>query len=186
MGIFREGPSPFQTALAMIAAKRDQQVLVIGPGDPQLAAEIALATGLNGRTVLVAPTQASRDNAERRAAEAGAVLELVDAPTEPAAGYDVVVLHGALVARENDLAIVSEAHRLLRPGGRVVAIEGDARATRGLKLFRSRAPARPGAEVRALFDQAGFRATRVLAEVDGAVYVEGVRSGDGASLTSDK
>ena len=47
--------------------------------------------------------------------------------------------------------------------------EGEARATRGLRLFRSRAPARPGAEVRALFDQAGFRATRVLAEAEGPV-----------------
>ena len=66
----------------------------------------------DGRTVLVAGGQSSREDAERRAAEAGSVLELVAAPTPvppPATGYDIVVLHGALVAREHDLAIVSDA-----------------------------------------------------------------------------
>jgi SAM-dependent methyltransferase len=181
VALFRAGASPFQTALAMVGAKAGQNVLVLGAGDAQLAAEIALVTGLNGRTAIVVKDAAARTAADARAAEAGALLEIDIAPApalvSPETTYDIVLLHDAL-GTANDAAIVQQSHALLRPGGRLVAIEGASREPRGWQLFRARIAGRSPADVRALLDAAGFRATRVLAEAHGASYVEGVKKGN--------
>jgi hypothetical protein len=65
---------------------------------------------------------------------------------------------------------------VLRPGGRAISIEGEARAARGLRLFQSSTPMLPAADVCARFEAAGFRATRTLGESGGASYAEGVKA----------
>ena len=55
MKLFRNAASPYQTSLAMIGAKAGSTVIVVGASEPALAAEVALVTGLNGRTLAVVP-----------------------------------------------------------------------------------------------------------------------------------
>ena len=70
-----------------------------------------------------------------------------------------------------------EVVRVLRPGGRAVVIEPAPRGGFGAMLSRQTMDAdylATGGPVQALKD-AGFAAVRVLAEVDGVSYVEGIK-----------
>jgi hypothetical protein len=44
----RAGPSPYHTAVAMVGARAGDRVLMIGADDADLAAHVALVTGLSG------------------------------------------------------------------------------------------------------------------------------------------
>ena len=128
MKLFRSGPSPHQTALAMIGAKPGSTVIVIGMGDPALAAEVALVTGLNGRTLVIVPSADAQPRVETAAASAGALVdvETSDPTSLPAAdsAFDIAVVTDLAPATPNGDQIVREAARVVRSGGRVVMIEG--------------------------------------------------------------
>jgi ubiquinone/menaquinone biosynthesis C-methylase UbiE len=177
---FRSGPSPFQTALAMVGAKPGQLVFVVGAGSGQLAAEIALVTGLNGRTVVVSREPGAERIVEAAAARAGALVEF-DASDLGALAVaddsaDIVVLQRQLGATTIDRATLArEAVRVLRPGGRVIVIEGVEPGARQGFGKRPPAPAIDAPAVQQLLADTGLRATRVLAETEGTVYVEGVK-----------
>ncbi len=173
----RPGPPPHQTALAMIGAKAGQQVLMVGAADSRLAAAVAGITGLNGRTVVVDPSPDAQRSVDTAAADAGTLVEFeqrsFSAISADAGVFDIVVLSQSLsMPGENPVTIVSEAVRVVRPGGRIVAIEGASTAGLFSALRRPRA-ALTGDAMRDLLASAGLRATRVLAEVDGVTYVEG-------------
>jgi hypothetical protein len=178
--LFRPAASPHQTALAMIGAKTGGTAIVVGASEPALAAEVALVTGLNGRTLVVIPDAADKTALETAAANAGALIDVEIAPATslPAAAdtFDVAVLHDA-----SDTAlrkeIVREAARVIRSGGRVVLNVG--RQTGGLKkLFRGD-PGRPAADhdqIIASLASAGLRGARLLGSADGISYYEGTRT----------
>ena len=179
MSWLRPGPSPYQTALAMIGAKPGQQVLVLGAGDAGLSAALALITGLNGRTLVIDPSPAARARIDAAAAKAGALVEsdrapLVMLPVD-SGGFDIAVVQHVLGSAADRLSILSEAARTVREGGRVLVIE-DAPRQGVLGLFRRpSSPAIDGGTVRDLLVTIGLRAARVLAETDGVVYVEAVK-----------
>jgi ubiquinone/menaquinone biosynthesis C-methylase UbiE len=177
---FRKGLPREHTGLAMIGAKPGQRVLFVGDGNLDLAAAVALVTGLNGHTAVAdrAPGLAAR--VADAGARAGALLEHVDAP--PAmlpvddASFDVVVVHAKLAGRAADAraAIVGEAVRAVRAGGRVIVVEG---ARRG-GLFGLAAGGAPSIDERTgrdLLERAGALAVRQLAVSDGVAYWEGRR-----------
>lgn len=176
MALFRKGPSPHQTALAMIGARAGTRVLVAGSPLPGVVAEVAGVTGLNGQTLRVVPPDA-REPYERAAAEAGVLVEMTDAPAGDAAAlppdardYDVVVLHHDLVALDDAARqrLVAAAFDAARPGGRVVIIEGRP-ATR---WFGRREPTLPGPAILSLLQTAGGLAVRELGSADGVSYYE--------------
>jgi len=175
----REGPGPYQTALAMIGAKAGQQVLVLGAGDAGLSAALALITGLNGRTLVIDPSPAAQARIDAAAAKAGALVEsdrapLVMLPVD-SGGFDIAVVQYMLGSAADRLSILSEAARTVREGGRVLVIE-DAPRPGVLGLFRRpSSPVIDGGTVRDLLVTIGLRAARVLAETDGVVYVEAVK-----------
>jgi ubiquinone/menaquinone biosynthesis C-methylase UbiE len=180
-GWFRKGLSPHHTALAMIGAKPGDRVLMLGAADPGLAAEVALVTGLNGSTTVCDPVATARANVEAAARDAGALVEFEDAPLTalPAAdgSFDVAVLLGtAPPAGTHASAVCVEAMRVLRPGGRLIVIEG----TKAGGFFRAKpsVPRRPAPEILALLDEIGTRARRELADVDGVAYYEGRKSSE--------
>ena len=164
----------------MVAPKPGHRVLVAGTGDPQLTAEIAVTTGLNGLTLARVADDAARQRVNAAAAEAGSLVETDVGDVLPFSaagdGFDIVVLHAALGDAAGGQPIVNEAFRLVRPGGRVVAIEGATRQSGRWAMWRTPMPKRTADEVRALLDTAGFRATRVLADLPGVSYVEGVKA----------
>ena len=116
------------------------------------------------------------------ASRAGALLEFaadrVSAIPEPDASFDVFVFNhdiGPLSAWDRGDAW-ARAFRVLRPGGRVIAIEPVPRP--GLFGLASRAsgPAASGPELIAMAQRAGFKAVRILSEAEGLVFVEGTKA----------
>lgn len=179
---FREGPSPFQTVLAMIGIKPGGTAVVLGAGDGTLAAELAGVTGLNGRTLVIDPSSDAEARVAKAAANAGRLVEFETAPLArldaELAGVDVCVVNCQLGPQGRAAPdILREAVRILRPGGRVVVIEGTPK--KGLLGFGRSAgpPPMPGEEVCRLLADAGLRAARVLGEERGVTYIEGVKPG---------
>jgi ubiquinone/menaquinone biosynthesis C-methylase UbiE len=176
MKLFRSGLPPHHTALAMIGAKPASTVLVIGAADPSLAAEVALITGLNGRTVTAADAHAGAA-VQAAADRAGALVDFEPVtgdqlPFDPDA-FDIVVIQQQLGARpEAQAAITAEAARVVRSGGRIVAIEGEQRSG-GLAMWRRATPHLGGDAMVSLLNAAGLIAVRVLGESEGMVYAEG-------------
>jgi ubiquinone/menaquinone biosynthesis C-methylase UbiE len=185
---FKEGLSPYQTGVAMVGIKPGGVVVVLGAGDGGLAAELALLTGLNGRTIVVDDGAAAKSVVDAAAARAGALVEFVDAhwaalPWE-LEGADVAVVQCRLGSHPADgPAILSEAARVIRPGGRVVVVEGAARKGMLASLRRSAGPAPlDGARLVEMLALTSLRAARVLGEENGVTYAEGVKARpDGAT-----
>lgn len=176
----RSGASANQTELAMIGAKAGDRVLVIGAGDGRLAAGLGLVTGLNGRTLVVDRTPGAEARVEAAARRAGALVEFDAAPTATLSigdgVFDIVVVPHELSEHPSELGrIASEAARVARPGGRVMVVEQTERSGfRGL-LMRDARRALPAEDIRTLLSDAGLRAARVLAEVDGTAYIDAVK-----------
>jgi SAM-dependent methyltransferase len=124
------------------------------------------------------------DDAERvaRAAGAaereGALLEtftapLISLPFEPGA-FDVVVLFRQVRPLESaSQAVVGEAARVVREGGRCVAIEGGTKGALARLLSAGRAV--DAGAVEAAMKNAGLRGVRTLADRGGLLFVEGAR-----------
>lgn len=175
MGLFRKGPPPHQMALAMIGARPGNRVLVAGTPVPAVVAELARTTGLLGQTLLAGP-DTSRAPYEHAAAEAGVLVEHVDAPANTSTlpqtegHHDLVALHFDLHALDSETRtrLVQDAFSAARPGGRVVIIEG--RAPSG--WFGGRSPALAPDAVLALLTGAGGLAPRLLGSEDGVTYFE--------------
>jgi ubiquinone/menaquinone biosynthesis C-methylase UbiE len=172
---FRKGLSRHHTAVAMIGAKGGDQVLVIGASDPELAAEVALVTGLNGTTMICDPGVHARERVEAAAGAAGALIEFAAASPMslpvPNESQDVVVLMNAseAVVQADPADVLTHALRTLRSGGRVIVVDG----TRASGFFRSAGTTRAPAEVMLeRLERAGTRARRQLADVDGVAYYE--------------
>jgi hypothetical protein len=171
--IFHSRPSPYGTALAMVGAKSGDRVLVIGAEHPRLAAEIALVTGLNGQTTVMAGPDA-KNAVDQAAADAGSLVDL-SSDEDPAstAPFDIVVLPLQLAAvnladREPRFA---QAMAHLRSGGRVVVIDNPPK-----RRFGMGGSARVAvADVVRLLIAAGALAARHLATTEDVSYYEARR-----------
>jgi len=178
---FRPGPPPYQTALAMIGAKPGDRLVVGGADDPDLVAELALVTGLNGQTTVYDERESARALTQAAAAKAGALVDLVQSsilrlPIE-AGVADVFVLARSLtrLSDTDRTALIREAMRVLRPGGRVIVIDGERRA--GIRGMLQRRPVQVASSVVLdLLSKAGAKAQRQLADVDGVAYYEARKS----------
>ena len=161
----------------MIGAKAGDRVVIAGADDADLAAEVARITGLNGQTTVVDPREDARAIVETAAANAGALVEFEAAPFGrlgiETGDRDVVVVQTPLAAAsESDRsALLLEALRILRPGGRIIVIDG----TRPAGLFaalKSKSPRLASLVVLNLLQTTGARAYRQLADTDGVAYYE--------------
>jgi SAM-dependent methyltransferase len=176
---FKPGPSPHQTALAMIGAKAGDAVLVAGADTPDLAAAVAGVTGLNGQTLVVDARADQAAVVEAAAARAGTLVEFQQRTPEEfatAAPFDIAVLTLNLASMSEPArdSLVANLSRAIRPGGRVVIIDG--RRSSGLLSGLSKsAPRLEAAAALAVLDRAGLRATRLLAESEGISFYEGRR-----------
>ena len=178
--LFRSGPPPHQTGLAMVGAKPGSTVVLAGGGDPALAAEIALVTGLNGRTLVVDPSVDERARIEAAAARAGALIDIETAPLTKLpvidGTFDIAVVNELGDPGVNRDQTVREAARVVRTGGRVVVIEG--KKTAGLRKLWSGGGDRDtiaADEIIAVLGAAGLRATRLLGSAEGVSYFEGTK-----------
>ena len=166
MFFLRKTTQQEQLPIAMSGVRMGERALQIGIDDPSLVGAIAAKVGLSGHAAVAVGDEAAAASARNAAEKAGVLVELHVAPLHslPLAenSFDVVVLHSknGWLTSLGDAArqpILREAHRVLRGGGRLVAIEG---------------PAGSAADALPL---AGFKATRVLAERDGYRFTEGLK-----------
>lgn len=169
-------------SVSMSGVKLGDRVLVIGCSDPPLIAALAAKAGLSGRTCAVDESADVATEAGRIALKEGVLVETSAAPRSAPPferdSFDLVVLRNVLGTGEGQsrATAVQEAARVLRPGGRAVAID---------TLTRSGIAARFGAHTTTPADDAGgvleilkgqgFVAVRVLAERDGLRFIEAVK-----------
>jgi ubiquinone/menaquinone biosynthesis C-methylase UbiE len=166
--------------VAMSGLKLGDRLLVIGCSDPLLIAGLAGKVGLTGRVCAVDADQQKANDAQVIAEREGALIESTAAPGWMVpfgpGDFDVAVIRGLF--QETGQAAgtsISEAHRVLRPGGRCVVMAGDVR--RGLSALVGGAHA-SGADDQAIsraLSAAGFVAVRTLAAREGMTFVEGVK-----------
>jgi ubiquinone/menaquinone biosynthesis C-methylase UbiE len=174
---FKPGSPPHQTARAMVGARPGDAVLVLGSRDAGLAAAVALVTGLNGRTLVVDRDPTARARIEIAARNAGALVDFEDAPVTAlpveSGAFDVAVVDVGLAAMSDTdrRTTIAEAFRVLRPAGRVIVIQRAPR-TGLFGAARDKTPALAAEVVQDLLREAGGRAVRQLADVDGAAYFE--------------
>jgi SAM-dependent methyltransferase len=175
-------------ALTMSGVRMGERVLQIGVNDPRLAGAIVARVGLSGHAAIAVRSDAEAQRARRGSADSGGLADIHvtgygDLPFAPQ-DFDVIVIHGLdgmlpSLSADTRLALLRECLRVLRPGGRLVAIEAGERS--GLRALFQRATApdplyeQAGGTLAAL-GAAGFKPIRVLAERDGYRFTEGFRT----------
>jgi hypothetical protein len=157
----------------MVGAKSGDRVLVIGADDPRMAAAIALVTGLNGQTTVMAGADA-KDAVDQAAADAGSLVDLSSAENLASGPpFDIVVLPlqlAAIDAKAHEPRF-AQAMAHLRSGGRVVVIDNPRK-----RRFGMGGGARVAvAEVVAQLAAAGALAARHLATTEDVSYYEARR-----------
>jgi SAM-dependent methyltransferase len=168
--------------VAMTGVKLADRVLIVGCSDPALIARLAIKAGLTGRACAVDRDAALVERTARTVEREGALVETsaAELPTLPfgQGTFDIVVLRDILggLPEGSRAALVAEAQRVLRPGGRCLAIDTASRAGLGGLLSRPASTAFvAGGGAEPLLAAAGFAAVRTLAEREGVSFVEGVK-----------
>jgi ubiquinone/menaquinone biosynthesis C-methylase UbiE len=171
-------------AVSMSGLKLGDRLLVVGSSDPLLTAALASKVGLTGRACLVDASEAKLTAAAAAVEQQGALVESFTAastalPFDPEA-FDVVVLRNAISASApaERAAMMSEVMRVVRPGGRCIAIEDMPRggwwaAVTGQGSGGSRTAGPAAVEQ---LTAGGFRGVRLLAEREGIAFVEGLKA----------
>ena len=167
--------------VAMAGLKLGDRLLVVGCSDPKLIAALAAKVGLTGRACAVDENEGRSADAARVAHREGVLIETATSPGSQLPysddSFDVVVVreaHSSSIADASS-GVLQDVRRVLRPGGRCVAI---ARAARGgiSAMFGDRqTKAHLADDVILSFGAAGYLAVRTLAEREGMLFVEGVK-----------
>jgi ubiquinone/menaquinone biosynthesis C-methylase UbiE len=166
MFFLRKAKQQEQLPVTMSGVRMGERALQIGIDDPSLVSAIAAKVGLSGHAAIAVADDAAGATARAAAEKAGVLVDLHVVPLNALPfsddSFDVVVVHGrsgwlASLDESARQALLREVHRVLRAGGRVMAIEG---------VGGTAADALP---------LAGFRAARVLAERDGYHFAEALK-----------
>jgi ubiquinone/menaquinone biosynthesis C-methylase UbiE len=174
-------------AVTMSGVRLGERALQVGLDDPAIAAAIAAKTGLTGEAALVVADDATAASARAAVANAGGLGDVhVVGALQPLPfadqAFDLIVVHTArgLLAslpRETREGVLAECRRVLRAGGRLMALEtGAPTGLRGL-LGGKKLDAQyegTGGTVAAL-EGAGFRPVRILGDRQGFRFIEGLR-----------
>jgi ubiquinone/menaquinone biosynthesis C-methylase UbiE len=168
--------------VAMTAARMGERVLQIGVDDPAVVGALAAKVGLSGTAAAAVTNESSAARVRAGASAAGALIEVhvttLHSLPFPDDAFDLVVVHAmsGLKALEPDssAAMLQESRRVLRKGGRLVAIEPG--SVGGLKGLVRRSSPVPDAEALPAMQAAGFRPVRVVGEREGFRFTEGLKT----------
>jgi SAM-dependent methyltransferase len=183
----RDHSASWTLALAMVGARMGERQLLVGD-DAALFAQLAGKAGLTGQVTVVVGDEAAAARVEAAAARRGVLVEnirraeLPDVPVEDG-GFDVAVANAGpaflALTPAGRASLAAGIHRALRPGGRLIVVEGQPPRLLGLRRSQPEGIgdflADGGAP--ALLQAAGFRPVRLLAERQGQRFTEGIRGG---------
>ena len=175
-------------AVSMAGVKLGERLLQIGVDDGVLAGQLAVKTGLSGTAAHVVSRDDEAVQVNRGAKKAGVLVDvrvgMLDHLPFDDHAFDLVVVHsarGQLAAATSERRdrMLREAHRVLRQGGRLLAIEPG--TATGLRSMLRAAPAAQAAYDAAggtpgALRQAGFGAVRELGDREGLRFAEGLRT----------
>lgn len=163
-----------------LGVRYGQRVLDVGAGTGLLAAYVASIVGPHGKVVAIDPLPLRVELASKKAADVEAkVGRAEDLSAFPANSFDVVYLNSVIHWIPDKAKVLAEAHRVLKPGGKLgfttAAQEKphDVERLRQQALLQTGLAHRPEAtegipykvtseEVRALFEKGGFQTKQVL------------------------
>lgn len=174
-------------AVTMSGARLGERVLQVGLDDPAIAASIAAKTGITGQASLVVSDETAAASAREAVADAGGLGDVhVVAALHPLPfaddTYDLVVLHSARgllasLSRDGRERLLAECRRVLRTGGRLLALEAGTQT--GLRSLFGGTKRDAGFEAAggtaAALETAGFRTVRALGDRQGYRFIEGLK-----------
>jgi ubiquinone/menaquinone biosynthesis C-methylase UbiE len=171
-------------SVSMAGAKLGDRVLIVGCSDPSLIAALAGKAGLTGRTCAVDESADAANKAGAFALREGVLAETSGATLTAlefeTGTFDLVVVRDVLGrGQQSPDAIVAEAARVLRPGGRCLVIDTIARSSLAGILGGQPTTADHAVDPVAVLTSQGFAAARVLAERDGLRFAEAVKKNAG-------
>jgi hypothetical protein len=185
--------------LSMSGVRAGERLLQIGLEDPHVATAIAAKVGLNGHASFVVGTEREAEQARAVAANAGVLADVhvrdfsrdsfsTDGTEDRAwpaddASIDVIVIHGRrglLAALEGQarLATLRRCLQALRVGGRLVAVDTGRAVGLAARLGLGKKPHaayEAAGGTAAALAVTGFRPVRVLGELEGYKFTEGLR-----------
>jgi ubiquinone/menaquinone biosynthesis C-methylase UbiE len=180
---FRGKANPYMLIVGMTGVKMGDRILQVGCADGGALAAVAAKVGLSGRAVAVVDDEAAAARARKGAARQGVLVDVEIAPptqipiTET--DFDLVIVDdtvGQFSKQQADTqtAIVREAIRILKPGGRVLVIT--ALPASGLAAMLGRGATGPVADPSPVLEAGGCRFVRLLGEREGLRFVEGMKA----------
>ena len=147
MGFFSRRASAEPLVVSMTGVKMGERMLQIGCAHGGRMAAVAAKVGLSGQAVVVVADDSSAARASKGAAEAGVLVDVKTAPPErlpvESGAFDFVVIDdtggfAGSMTPETRVAMLREAFRALRPGGRVL-VDRRRRARRLRRALHARA-----------------------------------------------
>jgi len=181
---FRGKSNPYMLIVGMTGVKMGDRMLQIDCSDGGALAAVAAKVGLSGRAVAVVPDVATAVRARKGAERQGVLVEVEVAPPTALpitdAEFDLVVIddasgHFAASDASSQAATVREAVRVLKPGGRVLAIS--ALPSSGVvAAMLGRGPGGPAFDPTPVLEAGGCRFVRLLGEREGLRFVEGTKA----------
>jgi len=184
--MFLKRQDPYLLVVSMTGVKLGDRLLQVGCAHAGRLGAVAAKVGLSGRAVAVAPDDASAARARKGAADAGVLVEIEIAPPTRLpledAAFDLAIVDDTAglfgtMRPESRVAAVRELVRVLRPGGRVLAVGAVPRGGLGAVLSRTQSgpPFVASGDASKALEADGFRSVRTLAEREGLVFVEGIK-----------
>ncbi|MPZ18198.1 MAG: hypothetical protein GEV06_09835 [Luteitalea sp.] len=157
----------------MSSVRIGDRLLYIGGADMGLLALLATRTGLSGSARSLVADEAAAARVRQAAEQRGVLVEVTTEDLQAGFPFDADAFDVAIVDASASLPPLdySEVRRVLRPGGRVVALAGCARRR---LMGKPPTPVGRGEQLRQALGGA-FPAARILAERDGWVFVEALK-----------
>ncbi len=174
--------------VTMTGVRMGEKLLQIGVDSASLSAALASKVGLSGTAAHVTNSEEEAARIRNAAEKAGTLVDVRMVTTLRSMPFDddtfdLIVMHSvkgllAGMAPYTRVRCLEEAHRVLRPGGRMILIEAEPRGGLG-GLIRSYQVdshyAATGESIGALKAE-GFKPVRVIGDREGLRFIEGLKS----------